>query len=231
VKVFRGYVTMTDHQAIQLMKAAGIVSARAPEHSASLVLTVQRGDARFEIPLRDFRSNLQRRVRVLEEERREILRNAFATPATTSFTLSGSDLLSMKALKRNDQLSKEERTDKTNRLLSVDANMRKERGLLLALAHLQIHTTDLLPKLQPVQMVPAPSPTPVRQDGREVWTRGVKAAALHCLNEARNSTDDDDTLRRICVSFLATYIIEDETDYTPERLFENVRQVRLLDRF
>lgn len=222
---------MTDHQALQLIKAAGIVGARAPESAGNLVLTVRRGDATFDVPLREFRANLQRRVRVLEEERRDIMRNAFASPATASFTLSGSDLLSMKALKRNDQLTKEERTDKTNRLLSVDANMKKERGLLLALAHLQVHTPDLLPKLQPVRIAPARPQAPARKDGKNIWTRGVKAAALHCLQEARDSKGDDNALRRVCAKFLEKYVIEDETDYSPEKLFENVRQVRLLDRF
>ncbi len=222
---------MTDFQALQLLRAAGIVGARPAERTSNLLLTVRRGESIIDVPMPEFRAGLQVRVRALEDERKEILKNSYATRASTTFSVGGGTPLTMPAFKSNEKLTKEERIDKTHRLMDVDAGMKKERGLLLALVHLQVHAKDLLPKLKP-----APKPDPrdsalALEHRKQLWTRGVKAAALYCLHEGQKRQADDQALLMLCREFFEKYTMEDDADYSAERLFENVRQVRLLDSY
>jgi len=222
---------MTDYQALQLLKGAGIVGARAIEDTGRLILMIRRGDSTADVPVAEFRSGIQSRIAALEEEKREVLRNSYAARAVTTFTVGGSAPLTMEALKSNDQLTKEERLEKTQRLMAVDAGIKKERSLNLALAHLQIHSKNLLPQLR-VHLDPPPEETAVRHSsGKQLWTRGVKAAALFCLHEGQRRNADDQVLLEVCTEFVQRYEIKDEVDYSAERLFQNVRQVRLLDSY
>ncbi len=220
---------MTDYQAVQLLKAAGIVDARPMENSLKMLLSVRRGEAIIDIPLTEFREGLHKRVRVLDDEKKEILKNAFAARASATFTVGGSAPLTMQAFKSNNQLTKEERREKTRLLMDIDAGMKKERSLLLALAHLQVNSKDVLPQLRPKPSTPPPQEVPPLVNGKQIWTRGVKAAAVHCLHEAEKRQADDRMLFLICKEFLSQFSIEDEVDYPVDRLFENVRQVRLLE--
>ena len=222
---------MTDHQALQLFKTAGIISARSLEGTPSLQLSMKKGDSTVEILLTDLRAELQSRVKVLEEERREILKNTYASRATTTFTMGGSSPMTMEALKRNDQLTSQERIEKTDRLMAIDGRVKSDRGLLLALAHLQVNSKDLLPKLTPDSTKPATAVESIHPSGKKLWTRGLKAAALYCLHESQRRKADDRALFVLCEEFFENYFIEDEGDYSPEKLFQNVRQVRLLDTF
>ncbi len=222
---------MTDFQALQLLKAAGIVGARPLENTPQLLLTVRRGATTIDVPMTEYRAGLQIRVRALEEEKKEILKNSYATRTTATFTVGGSAPLTMEALKSNDKLTKEERIDKTQRLMAVDAGMKKERSLLLALAHLQVHAQDLLPKLRPGPSLEPAEESLQLQNRKQLWTRGVKAAALYCLHQGQKQQADDGKLFLVCKEFIENFVIEDDADYSAERLFENVRQVRLLDSY
>ncbi|MGA9119413.1 MAG: hypothetical protein WB699_08600, partial [Bacteroidota bacterium] len=152
----------------------------------------------------------------------------FASRTKTTFTLGGGEPTTLEALKRNEQLSKEEREDKTSRLTDLDSRARKRRGILLALTHLQVHSANLLPKMSPSSPA-TPKDPPRGPAGKKLWTKGVKAAALHCLREAQRTKVDDQALLLLCKEFLEKYSIDNEPDYSAETLFQNVRQVRLLD--
>jgi hypothetical protein len=223
-----GKERMTDFQALELLRGAGIVGAHPLEDTARLVLSIRRGGTIQEVSLRDLRSEVQNELKRLDEEKQDVLRNLYAGRVLTTFSLGGGQPTTMEALKRNDQLTPEEQTDKVTRLSGIDAQAKDHRSLLLALTHFQVHSADLLPRLAPGPGKLQES-EPERRAGKELWTKGVKSAALFCLREAQRTRADDSALMVLCRGFLERYEIDGDPDYTAETLFQNARQVRQLD--
>jgi hypothetical protein len=220
---------MTDYQVLQLLKAAGIEAVRKQENSARLLLTVRRGAEVLDVPLAEYRSELQSSVKELEEKKHDVLKNSYASRVMTEFTIGGGAPVKMEALKRDDQLSGDEKADKLRRLGEIDAETKRFRALMLALTHLQVHAAELLPQLRGKEVQPAQEVPVQTKEGKLVWSKGVKAAAMFCHTEAKRARTDDTGLLRICTAFLQRSEITDDPGLTPEQLCNIVRQIRLLD--
>lgn len=220
---------MTDQQVLQLLKSAGVESVEKEGAGRRLLLHFRSHGFASDVTLTNFRTDLQKKIRSLEEQKQDTLKNTFASRVIAEFSMGGSAPIRMEALKRDDQLTREERDDKSRKLVALDAEMKQQRTLLLALSHLQVHMADLLPLLRPRRTAEKPMSPQAQTDGREVWDRGVKAAARHCLSEGKRFQADETALLEICRLFLERYLIKGEPSYTAEQLLNNARQIRLLD--
>ena len=209
---------------------AGIVNVRKEETGARLILTFREASEEHDMPLAQYKSSLQEQIKGLDEQRQDVNKNTFASRITGEFHLGGGGPMMMEVLKKNEQLSRDERLEKTMRLQSIDSDLKKRRGMLQVLSHLQVHAVELLPEWAPKPVLaPTVSTSESPSAGKQIWARGVKSAALLCLAESRRAQGSDRVLLEICRRFLLAHTISDEPDYTPEQLFNNARQIRLLD--
>jgi hypothetical protein len=220
---------MTHFQALQILRAAGIVMVRKELNGPRLVLTFKEGATERDMLLSQYKAALQEQIKGFDEQRQEVTKNMFAARIMGEFSLGGGNPMKMEVLKKNEQLSRDERIEKTQRLMEIDNELKKRRGMLQVLSHLQVHQVELLPEFLPKKVVPVPTKGDQTLNGKAVWNRGVKFAVLYCLSESKKAHAADEATFEICKKFLETYAIPEDPDYTPEQLFNNLRQIRLLE--
>jgi hypothetical protein len=64
----------------------------------------------------------------------------------------------------------------------------------------------------------------LRNDGKRVWKKGKKAAAIHCLGIFHSKGDRK--LKLICADFLAKYVIEEDTTYSVAKFANYVSTIK-----
>jgi hypothetical protein len=168
-------------------------------------------------------------IRGLEEERQEVIENRFAAPIEGAFPVAGANTVPVRILRRNDQLSEEDRRHKERLLERIDAQISYHRLVIAGMNHLQVNYKELALRLivceaSTTEQTGSPSP-----EERLPWTKGIKAAALQCLRESRLTANSGKTELDVCREFLERYAIEEDEDYAPQRLFLNIQQIKMLD--
>ena len=173
---------------------------------------------------------MQRQAHLLGEQVHTVEENSFAQRVKVRISLGGDESREMEVLKSNNQLTQEERLEKKRLLSELDLEIKHCQAVLAALRYLQVYHREISGKLKGI--VPEAvslRPEPSSRVGKVLWTKGVNSAAHHCHSEGKRQQASDAHLLQLCEAFLARYVIQEEPAYTSEQLFNNVRQIRLLD--
>ena len=110
----------------------------------------------------------------------------------------------------------------------VASDISRFRRIIGGMNYLQIHYRDLQRALTR-RVIPLEATLGVREEGRQVWTRGIRAAASYCIKEAAKPANAGRSTIEICREFLRHYVMQDEEGYSPEQLLANVQQILHLD--
>ena len=89
--------------------------------------------------------------------------------------------------------------------------------------YLQIHYRELQPRLTR-RDVPLDALLGAQEEGRQVWTRGIKSAANYCIKEAAKPANAGRSTLEICREFLQHYVLQGEEEYSAEQLHRNCRR-------
>ena len=194
-----------------------------------MMLTIAGSGSGETLPVTEMKGRSVIALSELEDRKKEIEENAFASMMEGQLPTGGDRLVQVKYLKRNDQLTPEEEDEKRRLLREVGMEMTHHRSIIGAMNYLQVHFKELQPKLVrrelPLDM------TAQRADGVKLrWMKGIKSAALYCLKESKKGTNAGKAPLDLCRDFLTSYVIEGDEDYTPEQLFRNMQQIIQLDR-
>ena len=109
----------------------------------------------------------------------------------------------------------------------INKELQHRRRVIDAMNYIQVHFHEIAHKL-----VPGGGGTTVRtsRDGREIWNKGLKPAALFCLKQFPEAIRQGRTELDVCRDFLARHEFSGENQYTAEQLLNAAVQIRLLDR-
>lgn len=219
---------MTEKQLFQLLKSLDISKVYRDEQVGKLVLEVTTDGVPETLTVSDYKSRHVAALREIDEKKGEIRENKFAAPLEGDFGLGPRNAVKMQFLKRDEQLTAEEKEEKKRLLQELDNESQRHRLIISGMNHLQVHYKEMLPALQAFSgMVPV-QPL-VKPEGKTLWTKGIKSAALYCLREWRGARLEGTSQLEVAKEFLSHYDIAGENDYTPEQLSNNISQVRLLD--
>ena len=219
---------MTEKQLFQLLESLGISKVYRDEQRASLVLEVKTGGVLETLTVSEYKGRHVSALRELDERKGEIRENKFAAPLEGDFGMRPGNGARMQFLKRDEQLSKEEKEEKKQLLQEVEDESQRHRTAISGMNHLQVHYKEMIPALQAFSGI-TPSLPAVNPEGKTLWTKGIKSAALHCLREWQGARLVGTSQLDIARDFLSHYDIAGEKGYTPEQLSNNISQVRLLD--
>lgn len=219
---------MTEQQCIQVLDDLRIAHVIKPE-GGKMMLTIAGAGTGETLSVSELKGRSTAALSDLEDRKKEIEENAFASMMDGQLPTGENRLLQVKYLKRNEQLTPAEEDEKRRLLREVGLAMAHNRSIIGAMNYLQIHFKELEPKLVcrelPLDM------TAHRADGVKLrWTKGIKSAALYCLKESQKETNAGKAQLDLCRDFLSNYSIDGEEDYTPEQLFRNMQQIVQLDR-
>jgi hypothetical protein len=222
-------IWMTDQQCIQVLDSLRIVHVVRPEGGGKMMLTIAGTGSSETVPVTEFKSRSIVALSELEDRKKEIEENAFASTMEGNLPTGGDKSIQVKYLKRDEQLTPDEENEKRRLLGEVGMEIAHHRSIIGAMNYLQIHFKELQPRLErrevPLDM------TAQRPDGVKLrWTKGIKSAALFCLKESMKESNAGKSPLDLCREFLAHYSIDGEEHYTPEQLFRNVQQIVQLDR-
>jgi hypothetical protein len=221
-------IWMTEQQCMQMLDELRIAHVFKPE-GGKMMLTVSGRAGGETLTVSEFKARSAATLAELEDRKRDIADNAFASMMDGRLPTGGERSLQVKYLKRDDQLTPEEEIEKRRLLREISREMSHHRTVVGAMNYLQIHFKELEPKLARRE-VPL-GDTVHRVDGVKLrWTKGIKSAALFCLKESQKEGNTAKTPLDLCREFLAHYSIDGEEDYTPEQLFGNMQQIVQLDR-
>lgn len=221
-------IWMTEQQCMQMLDELHIAHVFKPERG-KMMLTVSGPAGGETLSVSEFKARLTTTLAELEDRKRDIGENAFASMMDGRLPTGEERSLQVKYLKRDDQLTPEEENEKRRLLREIGMEVSHHRTVVGAMNYLQIHFKELEPKLarREVPLVD----TVQRADGVKLrWTKGIKSAALFCLKESQKEVNAPKAPLDLCREFLAQYSIDDEEDYTPEQLFSNMQQIVQLDR-
>ncbi len=218
---------MTEKQLFQLLEALDISKVYRDEEHARLVLEVKSGGVLETLSVSEYKGRHVSALRELDEKKGEIRENKFAAPLEGDLGIGAGKGMKMQFLKRDEQLTAEEKEEKKRLLSEVDVAYQQHRAIIAAMNHLQVHYKEMMPALLAFSGMTPPEP-PVKHDGKSMWTKGIKSAALFCLRECRESKEKASQLE-VAREFLSHYEIAGENGYTAEQLSNNISQVRLLD--
>jgi hypothetical protein len=221
-------IWMTEAQFLQLLDEFHVTHVFKPD-GGKIMLTVSDEGATETLTVSEYKNRAQEMLVELEDRKREVEENRFAVPLAGELPTGENRTLRVEYVKKNEQLTREEESEKIRMLRSLDAAIVRQRMVVGAMNYLQIHFKELRPRFV-TREVP-PEPGVVRADGVKVpWTKGIKSAALFCLKEGNNPANAGKSALDLCRDFLVTYTIAGEEDYTPEQLCRNMQQILLLDR-
>ena len=221
--------TFTYAQLLGLLEEAGVQRVSRDSATGRLRISVADASARAEMTMPEFKSRFVGKLKDLEDRRLEIMENRFAQPIVSEVAVGAYANVRMRFLKRDSQLTAHERADKRALLAAIDKEMRAARIMIAGLNHLQVHAASFT--LPMSITAPALEHGPgVAAGGRSVWRKGITSAALHCRNELRRGDSAGRSALDVCRDFLARYAIQEEPDYTPEQLQNNVLQLQVIER-
>lgn len=221
-------IWMTEQQCMQMLDELHIAHVFKPERG-KMMLTVSGPAGGETLSVSEFKARLTTTLAELEDRKKDIGENAFASMMDGRLPTGEERSLQVKYLKRDDQLTPEEENEKRRLLREIGREISHHRTVVGAMNYLQIHFKELGPKLarREVPLVD----TVQRVDGVKLrWTKGIKSAALFCLKESQKEVNAPKAPLDLCREFLAHYSIDGEEDYTPEQLFSNMQQIVQLDR-
>jgi len=221
-------IWMTEQQCMQMLDELRIAHVFKPE-GGKMMLTASGPAGGETLSVSDFKARSTTMLTELEDRRRDVEENAFASMIDGRLPTGGERSLQVKYLKRDDQLTPEEENEKRRLLREIGREMSHHRTVIGAMNYLQIHFKELEPRLarREVPLVD----TVRRVDGVKLrWTKGIKTAALFCLKESQKEVNAAKTPLDLCREFLAHYTIDGEADYTAEQLVRNMQQIVQLDR-
>jgi hypothetical protein len=217
---------MTDRQILDILASLNVVHVSREWHGHALTLTLSDRGVKEKTTIVSLKSRYSTALQLLEEKKQEIRENKFASRLPGTLGMPAEGRLNVEFLKRDDQLTRNEREEKKQLLHSIDREMRHHRNILSGLAFLQIRFNDLQAKID--EMVRHTAEEEARAHERKLWTRGVAAAAAFCSNQLDKKEHQGTPPVNICRDFLAKYRIQGEEAYTVEQLLNNVLQVRAL---
>jgi hypothetical protein len=221
-------VGMTELQCLQMLDELRIAQVTKPE-GGKMMLTLSVDGGAESVSVIEFKGRSVQAITDLEERKKEIEDNAFASMMEGELPTGQNRSLQVKYLKRNDQLTPEEEDEKRRLLREVNLELSHHRNVVGLMNFLQVHYKELVPKLERREL-PLEMALP-RIDGTKArWTKGIKTAALFCLKESHKEVNAGKSPLDLCREFLAHYSIEGEDDYSPEQLFRNMQQIVQLDR-
>jgi hypothetical protein len=221
-------IWMTEQQCLQMLDEMQVAHVFKPE-GGKITLTVSGTAGSETLTVSEFKARSSTTLAELEERKLEIGENTFASVMDGQLPTGEDRSLHVKYLKRDDQLTPQEETEKRRLLREVNKEIAHQRAIVGAMNFLQIHFKELQPKLVhrevPLEM------SVQRPDGVKMrWMKGIKSAALFCLKEKEKPINAGKAPLELCREFLAQYSIDGEEDYTPEQLFGNMQQIVQLDR-
>jgi hypothetical protein len=221
-------IWMTEQQCLQVLDDLQVVHVFKPE-GGKIMLTIAVAGGGETLAATELKSRMVGFLAELEDRKREIEENAFASVMDGNLPTGADRSVSVKYLKRDDQLTPEEEEQKRKLLREIGKEISRHRTVIGAMNFLQIHFKELLPRLLqrelPLEMAG------LRSDGTKArWTKGIKSAALFCLKESEKKGNLDKSQLEICKDFLAHFTIDEEEGYSPEQLYRNMQQIVLLDR-
>ena len=221
-------IWLTEQQMLALLDDLQILRVTRPE--GGLVTLTRAGANGIEtLTVTELKATATAILAELEDRKREIEENQFAPPLEADIPTSEEKTLHVQYAKRDDQLTREEGAEKERLLREVAAEIARQRLVLGGMNYLQIHYRELQPRLAK-RDVPLEGVTGRRSEARLVWTKGIKSAAIYCIKEAAKPVNAGRPGVEICKEFFEKYQLPGEEDYTPEQLYRNVQQIRLLDR-
>jgi hypothetical protein len=218
---------MTQQQFLSLLDELRIFRVQRPE-GGKIMLTLAGEKGVETLTVSDFKSQTAAALAELEDRKTEIEENQFALPLEGEVATRNQKTMRVRYVKRNDQLTPEEGTEKERLLQGVAADIARHRRIIGGMNYLQIHYRELQQTLTR-RDVPLDTLMGVREQGRQVWTRGIKAAANYCIKEAAKPANEGRPVIEICREFFVHYVLQDEEDYSPEQLHRNIQQILRLD--
>lgn len=221
---------MTEKQIFQLLAALGVSKVYKDKERGKIVLEIKTDGTPETLTVSEFKGRHVSAIRELEERKNEVRENRFAAPLEGDLSIGSRKGARMQFLKRDEQLTAEEREEKKRLFREFDEETSRHRVVISVMNHLQVHFEEMIPALETFSGMTAVQSVE-RVEQKAVWTKGIKSAALFCLRECRGATNEGRTQLDVAREFLSRYAIAGENDYTAEQLSNNIAQVRLLDQF
>jgi hypothetical protein len=221
-------IWMTEQQFLNVLDDLHVVRVRRPE-GGKITLTVAGETGEETLTVSDLKSKTAATLAELEDLKREIQENQFASPLESEITTRDQQRMRVRYAKRDEQLTSEEGAEKLRLLREVDAGISRYRRIIGGMNYLQIHYRELQPTLTRRDM-PLGALLGVREEGRQVWTKGIKSAANYCIKEAAKPANVGRSAMEICREFLQHYVLQGEEEYSAEQLHRNIQQILRLDR-
>ena len=221
-------IWMTEQQFLNVLDDLHVVRVRRPE-GGKITLTVAGETGEETLTVSDLKSRTAATLAELEDLKREIEENQFASPLESEITTRDHQRMRVRYAKRDEQLTNEEGAEKLRLLREVDAGISRYRRIIGGMNYLQIHYRELQPTLTRRDM-PLGALLGVREEGRQVWTKGIKSAANYCIKEAAKPANVGRSAMEICREFLQHYVLQGEEEYSAEQLHRNIQQILRLDR-
>ena len=220
---------MIESQLLKLLASLEVDDVWKERADGKLLLRITSEDGSEEIPVIEYKARHVALIKDLEEKKRDILENKFAPPLVREVAMGDGKTMQMEYLKKDEQLEPDERREKERLLESIEKEAQRQRAIVAAMNSLQVNYREVIPKLHEAQ-----SPQHVFDSShpgeRTIWTKGIKSAAIFCIREMERPEATHRTGLDVCRAFLQRYVIKEEQAYTPEQLFNNVQQIRHLDR-
>ncbi len=221
-------IWMTEQQFLTLVDDLRILRVTRPEDG--VMTLIRTGENGLEtLTVSEVKAKATAVVAELEDRRKEIEENLFASPLEADIATLNQTMLHVQYAKRDDQLSREEDAEKQRLLRDVVGKITRQRLIIGGMNYLQIHYRELQPRLTR-RDVPLDGVMGDNNGARLVWTRGIKSAAIYCIREGAKPMNAGRPGVEICREFLGKYVLPGEEDYTPEQLYRNVQQILLLER-
>jgi len=221
-------IWMTEQQFLNVLDDLHVVRVRRPE-GGKITLTVAGETGEETLTVSDLKSRTMATLAELEDLKREIQENQFASPLESEITTRDQQRMRVRYAKRDEQLTSEEGAEKLRLLREVDAGISRYRRIIGGMNYLQIHYRELQPTLTR-RDVPLDALLGAREEGRQVWTKGIKSAANYCIREAAKPANAGRSAMEICREFLQHYVLQGEEEYSAEQLHRNIQQILRLDR-
>jgi hypothetical protein len=219
---------MTDYQVMTLLSDLGVKNV-SREKDRPLMLTVVTKTGVEQITVSEFKSRFVKSLKELEERRAEVGDNKFAAPLRGQIPLGGDSSMQVQYLKKDEQLTSEERARKKQLLEEIERDVRNHRTIIAGLNYLQLYYKQIVPKFRKHLADPGLRAIVGAGEPRILWTKGIKMAALFCIKEFKKEPPGTRKPLDVCRDFLAKYTIQEEQSYTPEQLCNNVHQIMQLD--
>jgi len=220
---------MTERQCMEMLDEMHVAHV-SKAAGGKMMLTVIGPDGGETLSVTEIKGRSSITLATLEERKKGVEENTFAGMMEGQLPTGADRSLSVKYLKRDDQLTAQEEKEKRQLLLEIGSEMSHHRTIVGAMNYLQIHFKDLEPKLARREMQLPGAQAGLTGGTKLRWTKGIKSAALYCLKESKKESNAGKDPLTICREFLKQYVIDGEENYEPEQLLRNTQQILQLER-